>query len=408
MNADGGSWARTASKGGTKSLRETVRVKLLGGFQVFVETQPVADNGWRLRKAASLVKLLSLAPGHRLHRERVMDLLWPELGMKAASNNLRQALHVARRTLEPASGCLVLRDEQLALCPEGDLWVDVDAFQEAALEARRTRESAAYQAALNLYAGELLPGDLYEGWAEERRGELHTTYLSLLVKLSRLYEEREDLGSAIETLQRAVVGEPTHDEAHAGLMRLYALSGRAREALAHYERLREDLSREFGAEPGAESQRIYEEVLSGRISSARSSREGDRPVEEPAIAGGQNNLPAARTSFVGREREMLEIQRELAMTRLLTLTGPGGTGKTRLALEVAKELVGAYPDGVWLVELAGLSEAGLVTQTVADVLGVEEQPDRPLIDTLADSLREKKVLLVLDNCELPSWAPRSA
>jgi predicted ATPase len=105
---------------------------------------------------------------------------------------------------------------------------------------------------------------------------------------------------------------------------------------------------------------------------------------------------------------MLEIQRELAMTRLLTLTGPGGTGKTRLALEVAKELVGAYPDGVWLVELAGLSEAGLVTQTVADVLGVEEQPDRPLIDTLADSLREKKVLLVLDNCELPSWAPRSA
>ena len=122
-------------------------------------------------------------------------------------------------------------------------------------------------------------------------------------------------------------------------------------------------------------------------------------MEEPAIAAGQNNLPAARTSFVGREREMLEIQRELAMTRLLTLTGPGGTGKTRLALEVAKELVGAYPDGVWLVELARLSEAGLVTQTVADVLGVEEQPDRPLIDTLADSLREKKVLLVLDNCE---------
>src|SRR3712207_8145776 len=100
-------------------------------------------------------------------------------------------------------------------------------------------------------------------------------------------------------------------------MRLYALSGRAGEALAHYERLREDLSQYFATEPGVESQRIYEEVLSGRISQARPSHDGDRPVEEPASTA-RHNLPAARTSFVGREREMLELQRELAMTRLLT------------------------------------------------------------------------------------------
>src|SRR4028119_293272 len=133
-----------------------VQVWLLGRFEVRVGSLTIGEDGWRLRKAASLVKLLALAPGHRLHRERVMDLLWPDLAAKAASNNLRQALHVARRTLEPASGCLVLRDEQLALCTEGDLWVNVGAIQEAALEARRTRESGACQAALNLYAGDLL------------------------------------------------------------------------------------------------------------------------------------------------------------------------------------------------------------------------------------------------------------
>ena len=96
---------------------------------------------------------------------------------------------------------------------------------------------------------------------------------------------------------------------------------------------------------------------------------------------------------------MLEVKRALAMTRLLTLTGAGGSGKTRLALEVARDLVGAYPDGVWLVELAPLSEGALVPQAVARPVGVPEQPGRPLTDTLVDALREKRLLLVLDNCE---------
>jgi predicted ATPase len=87
------------------------------------------------------------------------------------------------------------------------------------------------------------------------------------------------------------------------------------------------------------------------------------------------------------------------MTRLLTLTGAGGCGKTRLALEVARELIGAYPDGVWLVELAPLSEGALAVQAVAAALGVQEQPDRSLTDTLVNHLRAKRTLLVMDNCE---------
>jgi predicted ATPase/class 3 adenylate cyclase/DNA-binding CsgD family transcriptional regulator len=112
-----------------------------------------------------------------------------------------------------------------------------------------------------------------------------------------------------------------------------------------------------------------------------------------------NNLPVQLTSFVGREGDIADIRRLLTSTRLLTLTGAGGCGKTRLALQVAAELVEYYPDGVWLVELASLSEAPLVPQTVATILGVPEQPDRPLSETLAEYLRSKSLLLVLDNCE---------
>src|SRR6266849_3960852 len=112
-----------------------------------------------------------------------------------------------------------------------------------------------------------------------------------------------------------------------------------------------------------------------------------------------HNLPAQLSSFVGREREIVEIKRLLATTRLLTLTGSGGVGKTRLALRVAEETLDLYPDGVWLVELAALSDPALVPQSVATALGVRETPGRPFADTLTEYLRAKTPLLILDNCE---------
>jgi len=112
-----------------------------------------------------------------------------------------------------------------------------------------------------------------------------------------------------------------------------------------------------------------------------------------------NNLPLELSSFVGRERALAEVERSLENTRLLTLMGSGGCGKTRLALAVASELVGGLEDGVWLVELAPLADPSLVPQAVASTLGVREQPGRSLTETLCDYLRSKKMLLVLDNCE---------
>jgi DNA-binding SARP family transcriptional activator len=135
---------------------ETVRIRLLGGFRVSVGDRTVRQDSWRMRKAASLVKLLALAPWHHLHRGQAMETLWPGLGRRAASNNLRQALHAARRALDPDSivgpRYLASEDESLVLCPEGQLWVDSNAFEEAARNAHRSREPAAYEVALDLYA----------------------------------------------------------------------------------------------------------------------------------------------------------------------------------------------------------------------------------------------------------------
>jgi predicted ATPase/class 3 adenylate cyclase len=128
----------------------------------------------------------------------------------------------------------------------------------------------------------------------------------------------------------------------------------------------------------------------------------DLPAEFPALRtldSAPNNLPLQLTSFVGREPELAEVAALLGTTRLLTLTGPGGTGKTRLALQAAANALEAYPDGVWLAELGALADPVLVPAAVAVAVGVREEPGRPLLATLTAALRPKRVLLVLDNCE---------
>ena len=379
---------------------EALRVSLLGRFEVSVGSRVVGEEGWRLRKAASLVKLLALARDHRLHREQTMELLWPDLAPGAAANNLHQTLHAARRTLEPDAAArryLILRDDLLFLCPVERPWVDVDAFEEAAAEARHSRERESYRRAIKLYAGDLLPRDRYEEWAEARRVELRGIYQALLLELAALHEEDGDFDPAIAALQRVVAGDPAHEEAHAGLMRAYARSGQRYQALRQYEQLRQALRRELGTEPHAASWQAYEDVLAGRVPEAGLPIR-DRPARGP-WEDRAHNLPGSLTSFVGRERERDEVGRLLGTTRLLTLTGPGGCGKTRLAQQVATDLADAYPDGARLVELAPLTDPESVPQATADALGVREQPGGSPVDTLANTLRDKDLLLLLDNCE---------
>ena len=378
---------------------EAVRVEMLGGFSVRVGSRAIGQSEWRLKKAAALTKLLALAPAHRLHREQVMESLWPHLESPAASNNLRRTLHAARKALDPAASSRYLASEQgrLVLCPEGELWVDVEAFEEAAEAARRECEPATYRAALELYGGELLPGDRYEEWAEDRRQGLRRLNLALLMELASIYEDRGEHEAAIEALTRVTEEEPAREEAHAGLMRLYALSGRQFEALKQYELLEVALFRELGTEPNASSRDLRKEIASGTLSPPAGKTRPEADAAEASV--GEHNLPAPRTSFVGRHKEIVELKRALAMTQLLTLTGAGGSGKTRLALEVARDLVGGYQDGVWLVDLAPLSEGGLVPKAVAAAVGISEQPGRQITDTLLESMRDKEQLLVMDNCE---------
>jgi len=384
-----------------------VRIQLLGGFRVTAGDRAIPDTAWRTRKARSLIKLLCLAANHQLHREAVLDLLWPELEREVASNNLRSTLYAARRALEPDRGAgtglfLQLRRDVLVLDGAEGVWIDVDAFEAAAVVARRRQDLATCEAALDLYTGDLLPEDRYEDWAAIPRVVLKETYLGLLVTLAQLHESQGEHHPAITALERVVAADPTHEDAHVGLMRLHAMMRRHGQALRQYARLSEALDRELDVEPSAPSRQLHAEIVSGRFPAPGDSTHSPKVTGEMAASGSPSrwhNLPTPLTRFIGRRHQVAEIGRLLQSTRLLTLVGPGGSGKSRLALELAWKLVEEYRDGVWLVELASLTDQVLVPRAVATAVGIREQPRRAVLEVLAEALRSRSVLLVLDNCE---------
>ena len=187
-----------------------IHVTLLGRFAVTVGGTPVADASWKRRHAAAVVKVLALAPARRLHREQVIDLVWPQDTIAEAVPKLHKAAHFARRALG-VPDAVVLRGDQVVLCPGGSVTVDAVQFEELARQALAAGDAAAAREALALYGGELLPGDRYEEWAEPRREQLQRSHLDLLRLGGRW--------AAVAEL------DPGDERAHLALMRQHAANG---------------------------------------------------------------------------------------------------------------------------------------------------------------------------------------
>src|SRR3954454_9377087 len=377
-----------------------IRISMLGGFVAEVDGSAIPDSAWRLRKSRSVLKLLGLTPERALHPERIQGLLWPERDPASAGNNLRQAVYHARRALSGAgadgAAALELRGDLLALGSQ--IAIDVDAFEGAAARAASSGGTRDIELALAAYGGELLPEDAYEDWTTEPRRALAERYVRLLLALA----EQIDPAGATEPLHRALHVDSLNQEAHRALMRAYAASGRRAQALEHYGELRQLLAHELGADPDPETRALYRELLAA--GAPEPEVEGAAPllaavVPPPRAAPARHNLPWQPTSFIGRARELAELDSAIGSHRLVTLTGPGGCGKTRLALELGRRRVERHRDGVWVIELAGIADGALVGQAAAAALGLDLRPDEDAESGLAERLRERELLLVLDNCE---------
>ncbi len=366
----------------------TVELRVLGAIEALRDGHPLALGGPRQR---ALLGLLVLQPGRPVSVDWLVDEIWAGEPPDGAPVTVRSYVSRLRASLgagapiasSPAGYALEVDPEQ----------IDAARFERLLREAEtamarrspgRARELAS--AALELFRGPAFGEQGADGSLRaeaERLEELRLTAAEIRVEASLALGEGATL---IDELEARVREHPYRERLWQHLMLALYRADRQADALAAYQRARAQLDEHLGLEPGEELERLQQQILRHEV-----------PPAMPPEA--RHNLPAPLTSFIGRSDELVQIETLLARSRLVTLVGVGGVGKTRLALEAASQRVTDHPDGVFFVDLAPLTDADLLPGHIAEAMAVREQPGVAGVDRLVEHLRAADALLVLDNCE---------
>ena len=390
-------------------------ISLLGTIQFTLDGNPL--RGIESAKVRLLLAYLAVESAKMHEREQLAGLFWPEMSETQARHSLSQALYNLKQSLGEAgktgdlaagpgaaASFLLLTPQTVQFNPHGDTWLDVHAFEQALASvhrhAHRRLETCAHCARLlqdmeTLYRGDFLPGtslrgcQAFEEWALIWRERLHLQMCAALSDLVTYYEGRAETRRALEVTQRWVHLDPFNESAQRSLMRALALDGQRTHALASYTACVKTLQSELGVEPSRETQQLYQRILTEETS-------------QTSLPGMPGRLPVPLTPFVGRGDELAELAAWLRdrQTRLVTLLGPGGSGKTRLALEAARLLRYNFPDSIFLVSLSGLGSSAAFLPALASTLGLAFQPSwGDPFEQLLGYLQHRHLLLILDSFE---------
>jgi predicted ATPase/DNA-binding SARP family transcriptional activator len=365
------------------------------------------------RKTLALLAYLA-ATGQAQGRAALASLLWPEAEPGRAAGYLRRSLYELGQAL--GEGVVRAEREAVALC-EGALWLDMAEFQARVLAGRASgwaceANLAALEAAARLYTGDFLAGfslpdaPEFDEWAYFQAEGLRRDLAQVLRRLADCLAEGGQAEAALPHARRWLALDPLNEGALRALMRLYALAGQPAAARRQFEEAQLRLREELDAAPSDETTALYAAIAAGTLRPAEAS-EAQRPgaaagaEAPPRAARGAAGLPHYLTELIGRERELDEARAQLtrAEARLLTMLGPGGVGKTRLAVEVARRLQGTLAGGAHFVPLAALTDPATLATAIAQALDVPLEGTEAPADQLVEALREVEMLVVLDNFE---------
>jgi predicted ATPase/DNA-binding SARP family transcriptional activator len=368
---------------------------MLGSFEVRTDDGVLADvPGARLR---GLLIALALEPGHAVPKATLVDWIWGERPPSDAANALQRLVSRLRKALP--EGSVEGQTDGYRLTVEPDA-VDAVRFERLVGRARNDedpRRVRLLREALALWRGAAMQGVGLQDSAAFDAAVARLEGLRLTAMEDRFDAEVSN-GHGVESvaeLTDLVAVHPMRERLVAALMRALVAAGRDSEALLVYQRTREALADALGVDPSPELSALHVALLRGEL-----GRREQRWLEEDR----KTNLRAELTSFVGKDADVAAVRELIAGHRLTTLIGPGGSGKTRLATETARTLLGDLPDGAWLVELAAIGADGDVAQSTLAGLGLRDAllgaaPNAELTDRLIAAIREREALLILDNCE---------
>ncbi|TLG14892.1 AfsR/SARP family transcriptional regulator [Nocardia cyriacigeorgica] len=365
-----------------------MQIKMLGPLEIRTDDGGlIAIPGARLR---ALLIALALEPGRAVAKTKLIDWIWGEQPPADAANALQALVSRLRRVLPDGAVDVQAGGYRLAVEPSA---VDAVRFDQLLDQARGGDD--AQQARLLREAVELWRGAAMQDLGDsDDVAAVVTRYDGLrLSAMEDLYEAEIRLGRGAELvteLTDLVAQHPVRERLAGSLMRALAAAGRGPEALTVFQRTRETLADELGVDPSPELSALHVALLRGEV--------GARPQERTT------NLRAELTSYVGKLTDIAAVRELIAAHRLTTITGPGGSGKTRLAVETARTMLGDLPDGAWLVELAGVDGSGDLAQAALAAFGLRDAllgsaPNAEPMERLIAAIRDRETLLILDNCE---------
>lgn len=388
----------------------------LGVFGAFTVTRSNGSSAkFESDKTRALLAYLAVEADRPHRRDALIGLLWPEESEAAARQNLRQALYSLRQAIGDATArppYLHITRDDIQFNTASKFKLDLADFN-AHLSATQSHAHARLdgcgicaprlQQAVELYRGKFLQEFFlqdsaeFEAWAVARREELHQRALDALANLGSYYEQKGDWHAARLAAARALELDPWREQAHRQLMRVYAREGQLGAAMAQYETCRRVLAEELGVEPSSETRELSEQIKAGSWAQPAASK----PSVEPLRGTSTVQLPTHLTPFIGRERELQDLGKLIAdpNCRLLTLVGPGGMGKTRLAIQAAANQRHAFSQGIGFVPLVAVESVEGVVPAIAEALGFSFHGATSPRDQLVNHLRDKQMLLVLDGIE---------
>jgi predicted ATPase/DNA-binding SARP family transcriptional activator len=375
-----------------------MQYRLLGPLQVVGDRAPLSLGQPKQR---ALLACLLLRRGRFASRDELIEALWGQQPPKSAVGSLHVYVHGLRRLL----GAERIQNRGMAYriqLEPGEL--DLEEFEELVQQSRDAMERgeapravSALEAALGLWHGLALGGLPPELLAPERAhlAELHLSALELLMDARLAAGDHERVIAHVSTL---IAEHPFRERLREQQILALYRAGRQKDALEAYRQARNTFVEEIGIEPGPRLRDLEGAILRQEAELAAPESRSPAP-EAPGVTGAQIALPAAPTRLIGREPELAEVEALFNEdeARLVTLTGPGGTGKTRLALAIADRLASQLSDGARFIDLSATSDPALVVPVIAEELGVDVGPS--LLDSLVRELRPLRMLLVLDNLE---------
>ena len=391
----------------------------------------------KTRKALAILAYIVLNKQPQ-SREKLTSFFWPEFSSDRAFANLRETLRGLKKHL--SNHWLDIHRHEVEIMYNPTLWVDVLEFHQYLDQTNRHDHAITpcdqcmplLLAAIDLYRDDFLRGftlsdsPAFDEWQAFQTDLLREKLIESLKQVIWYYNSYRDLTQAIDYTLRWVASSPWSETAHCELIRLYALNHQRSRALQQYQGCVQMLREEFGAEPEQQTKELYETILREDLDSLASlhpppptiegeqsslslwERAGVRGDKRQKVddefspsTGVPNNLSTQTTTFIGREAEVTDVKELLSQSdvRLITLTGAGGSGKTRLSLQAAAELLEDFRDGVFFVSLAPISHSDFVIPAIVQTLELPVPGNTPPIKVLTSYLRDKQVLLVLDNFE---------